>query len=169
MEGRLGEGAETAEREIGAEELVQLEARTDHHCFGCGRLNPQGLRLTFYRAVEDDGVWARFIPGQVHEGFPGMAHGGIISTLLDEAMAWAISSRGIWAVTGTMTVAYRRPVEIGVPIRASGRLVEDRGRKLALAGELRREGDGLLLAEATATFVRVPEDRARAWQDRYLG
>ncbi len=147
----------------------RLEARDDHHCFGCGRLNPQGLGLTFFRASEGEGVWAPFKPAQVHEGFPGMAHGGIISALLDEAMAWAISSRGIWAVTGTMTVTYRKPVETGAPIRASGRLVEDRGRKLLLAGELRREVDGLLLAEATATFVRVPEERARAWQERYLG
>ncbi len=155
--------------ETGMEEPERLAARDDHHCFGCGRLNPQGLGLTFFRAAGDEGVWAPFTPAQVHEGFPGMAHGGIISALLDEAMAWAISSRGIWAVTGTMTVSYRRPVETGVPIRARGRLVEDRGRKLALAGELRREADGLLLAEATATFVRVPEERARAWQERYLG
>ena len=145
-----------------------MEARTDHHCFGCGQLNPRGLGLTFYHDAEGDGVWARFTPAQVHEGFPGMAHGGIISTLLDEAMAWAISSRGIWAVTGTMMVAYRRPVETGVPIRTSGRLVEERGRKLTLAEDLRREEDDVLLAEATATFVKVPEERAMAWQERYL-
>lgn len=163
-------GMADATAESGAAEAPErLEARDDHHCFGCGRLNPQGLGLTFYRTGEGEGVWAPFTPAQVHEGFPGMAHGGIISALLDEAMAWAISSRGIWAVTGTMTVAYRKPVATGVPIRASGRLVEDRGRKLLLAAELLREADGLLLAEATATFVRVPEERAQAWQERYLG
>ena len=50
-----------------------------------------------------------------------------------------------------------------------GRLVADRGRLLEAAGELRRERDNLLLAEATATFVRVPETQAREWRARYLG
>jgi hypothetical protein len=56
-----------------------------------------------------------------------------------------------------------------VPTRATGRLLADRGRVLTVAGELRREADGLVLAEAAATFVRVPAAQARAWQERYVG
>lgn len=139
----------------------------DHHCFGCGRLNPHGLRLQFYLA--DDGVAAPFTPEQRHEGYTGVVHGGIVTTVLDEVMAWALYARGIWAVTGDLRVRFRRPVEVGMPARATGRLVSEHGRLIEVAGELRRVSDEALLAEATGTFVRVPEDMARTWEERYLG
>lgn len=141
----------------------------DHRCFGCGRLNPNGLRLAFYAEADGSGVWAPFTPAPDHEGYAGVTHGGIVSTVLDEVMAWALYGRGVWAVTARIGVAFRAPVEVGVPTRATGRLVADRGRLLELAGELRRATDGRLLAEATATFARVPEAQARAWRERYLG
>lgn len=147
----------------------RVSAADDHNCFGCGRLNRHGLHLAFYRLPTDTGVWAPFTPLPDHEGYAGLVHGGIISTLLDEAMAWALYAREIWAVTARVSVTFRKPVAVGQPTRAIGRLVADRGRLLEAAGELRREPDNLLLAEATATFVRVPEAQAREWRARYLG
>ena len=97
-----------------------------------------------------------------------MTHGGIVTAVLDEAMGWVIFARGIWAVTGKLAVTFRRPVEIGVTTRASARIVADRGKVIQATGELRRSDDGVLLAEGTATFIRVPEDQARAWQARYV-
>ena len=148
-----------------------IEVRGDHGCFGCGRLNPRGLRLSFRSlpAGEGEGVWAPFTPHAELEGYEGVVHGEIVSTVLDEVMAWALYRRGIWAVTTRMTVTFRRPVEVGVPTRAIGCVVAERGRITETTAELRRAGDGLLLATATGSFVRVPEDRARAWQERYLG
>ncbi len=64
--------------------------RDDHGCFGCGRLNLHGLRLRFVQ--EGDGVRAPFTPRLVDEGYGGVVHGGIVATLLDEAMAWACSA-----------------------------------------------------------------------------
>lgn len=147
---------------------ARLAVNDDHHCFGCGRLNPFGLKLVFY-VNADQSVWTPWTPTRESEGYTGMAHGGIISTVLDEAMGWAVSSRGIWAVTGRMSVAFRKPVEIGSPTRATGRIVADNRRTLELAAEIRRAGDGLLLADSRATFVRVPPERAAEWQGRYLG
>ena len=98
-----------------------------------------------------------------------MVHGGIITAVLDEVMGWALYARGIWAVTGKLSVAFRRPVEVGVATPATGWLVADRGRVLDVAGELRREADATVLAEANATFARVPEEQARAWRERCLG
>ena len=149
--------------------VAPLNARDDHGCFGCGRLNPHGLRLRFFRAAGGDGVWAPFTPQVEHEGFTGVVYGGIITAVLDEAMAWAVYARGVWTMTGRIEVRFRRPVAIGVPTRAVGRVVADRGRVLDVAGELRREADDALLAEATAIFFRVPEEQARAWRERYLG
>ena len=147
----------------------RINALDDHHCFGCGRLNPYGLRLAFYRLSDGDGVWAPFTPQLEHEGYAGLIHGGIVSTLLDEAMAWALYAQDNWAVTAKMAITFRKPVETGVPTRVVGRLVSDRGRLLEVAGELRRAADDLLLAEATGTFARVPERQAREWKERYLG
>lgn len=152
---------------IGSEKL--LAAREDHGCFGCGGLNPLGLRLRFRRLGDNSGVWAAYTPRVEDEGYGGMVHGGIVTTLLDEAMAWAIAAGGVWAVTAKIGVRFRRPAESGVALRTSGRVVADRGRMIETAGELRRAGDGLLLAEATATFARVEEEQAAAWRERYLG
>lgn len=148
------------------EHLDQIVVRDDHHCFGCGRLNPFGLRLQFYRT--DSGVLAPFVPVQRHEGYAGVVHGGIVTTVLDEVMAWALYAQGIWAVTGELRVRFRLPVEVGVPTVATGQLVTNRGRIIEVAGELRRADDATLLAMATATFVRVPDDQAQAWRNRYL-
>jgi acyl-coenzyme A thioesterase PaaI-like protein len=147
----------------------RLNVRDDHYCFGCGRLNPWGLKLSFYASPDGEGLWTPWTPLRQHEGYDGIVHGGIITTVLDEVMAWTGYQRGIWAVTGRIAVGFRKPVEIGVPTRAIGRIVNDRGRLLDLAGELRRESDGVLLADATGTFMRVPEEKAQGWQRRYIG
>jgi acyl-coenzyme A thioesterase PaaI-like protein len=97
-----------------------------------------------------------------------MIHGGIIGTMLDEIMAWSLYHLQIWAVTATMSTRFRKPVEVGVPVRLVGRVIRDRGRVIEVAGEVRREADDVLLAEATATFMRVPESQATAWNERYL-
>ncbi|HEV2107951.1 MAG TPA: PaaI family thioesterase [Thermomicrobiales bacterium] len=143
-----------------------INARGDHGCFGCGRLNPHGLRLRFFPTEE--GVYTPFTPEPVHEGYTGLVHGGIITTVLDEVMAWSLYRLEIWAVTAKIDVVFRRPLEVGVETRAIGRLMADRRRLLDVAAELRRASDDLLLATATATFARVPEQQAAAWQGRYV-
>ena len=143
--------------------------RDDHNCFGCGRLNPCGLHLAFGPTVDGNGVWAPFGPAPAHEGYAGVVHGGIVTALLDEAMAWAAFARDAWVVTARIDVRFRRPVEIGRPVRVVGRVVADRGRIVEAVGEVRRASDDALLAEAAGVFARVPEDRARAWRRRYIG
>lgn len=158
----------TKDADLPPEHPAALNARDDHGCFGCGRLNPHSLRLRFYPLADGDGVWAPFTPAPVHEGYAGIVHGGIITTVLDEVMAWSLYTREVWAMTARMSVTFRQPVVTGVPARAIGWLVSDRGRLLDVAAELRRDADDVLLAEATGTFARVPEAQARAWEARYL-
>jgi acyl-coenzyme A thioesterase PaaI-like protein len=141
----------------------------DHNCFGCGTLNACGLGLTMYPNADGNGVWAPFAPAARFEGYPGMIHGGIVCTVLDEVMAWSLYREEIWAVTGSLQVRYRRPLAVGETLRAIGTIERNRGRVIETRGEIRRETDGALLAEATATFVRVPADQAEAWRERYLG
>lgn len=139
----------------------------DHHCFGCGKLNPHGLHLELVPDPDGEGVKAAFIPDRFAEGYNGMVHGGIITTVLDEVMAWALYRKQIWAVTGELTTRYRKPVVLGEPTTARGEIVQDRGRVITMRGEIRRDADRVLLAEATATFVRVPERQRQEWEARY--
>jgi acyl-coenzyme A thioesterase PaaI-like protein len=147
----------------------RVNGRDDHRCFGCGRLNPHRLRLAFYRNPDEERIWASFTPATEHEGFAGVTHRGIVTAVLDEAIGWVIFDRGIWAVTGKLSVTFRRPVETGVATRVRAWVISDRGRAFQAAGEVRREDDEALLAEGTATFIRVPEEQARIWQARYVG
>src|SRR5919112_1693310 len=107
--------------------------RSDHECFGCGDDNPIGLHLRF--AADGDGVKASFTPGPNHQGFGGIVHGGIISSILDEAMAWATAHAGFWAMTGDMRVRFRRPLNIGEPSVVTARVSGARGRIITTASE----------------------------------
>lgn len=140
--------------------------RFDHDCFGCGDANPIGLHLRF--VPTDDGVRAEFTPGPAHQGFDGIVHGGIIATVLDEAMAWATTSAGIWTVTAEMSVRFKHPLSVAESTVVSARVTENRGRVVATAAELIRVRDGAVIAAATATFIRVSDAVARAWERRYV-
>lgn len=139
----------------------------EHHCFGCGQLNETGLRLTFTDDPDGNGVISRFVPTNRVEGYVGMVHGGIISTILDEVMAWSLYRHDIWAVTSQLTTKYRKPIAVGEEIVAVGQLIADRGRGLDMRAGIRRAADGVLVAEGAATFIRVRADQARQWQERY--
>jgi acyl-coenzyme A thioesterase PaaI-like protein len=155
------------ERDFGtrARDVERINVDMDHNCFGCGRLNAHGLQLTFY-PDERGGVWSRFVPEERFEGYTGMVHGGVISTVLDEVMAWSLYREQIWAVTGSLSVRYRAPIRVGQETRAIGWQVDRRGRRIEMAGEIQEVG-GKVLASATATFVQVPESQAEEWRSRY--
>jgi acyl-coenzyme A thioesterase PaaI-like protein len=141
-------------------------ARMDHACFGCGDDNPIGLHLRF--TPEGDGVTASFIPRPEHQGFHDMVHGGIISAVLDEAMAWATAHVGVWAMTGEMRVRFRQPLRIGEPTSVVARVSGTRGRLVTAAAELQLNSDGSSIATSSATFAEVDADVAAIWRARYL-
>ena len=134
-------------------------------CFGCGEANPEGLRIQFQ--VDGRRVTGEFEARQVHQGYPGLAHGGIAAAAIDEAMGWAMYAAGAWAMTARLEVKYRRPLPLGRPLLVTAEVVRDRGRWLEAGGELRVAG-GPLIAEAKALFMRLPADKAREMQEFYL-
>ena len=140
--------------------------RSDHGCFGCGDDNPIGLHLRF--AADGDSVRASFVPSSDHQGFGNIVHGGIISSILDEAMAWATAHAGLWAMTGEMRVRFRRPLNIGEPSVVTARVSGARGRLVTTASELVVESDGSPIATATATFVKVDAALEAVWRAQYL-
>ena len=142
------------------------EDQVGHHCFGCGGLNPIGLRLRF-RPLDDGRVWAEFVPTREHEGYLGMVHGGITATLLDEAMNWAVTAAGDIAVTARMSVVYRKPLEVGRAVRVAATVVGRRSRAIEARAEVRGIDSGEVLAEAEGRFVRVSAAQAAAWRAAY--
>lgn len=121
-------------------------------CFGCGTENPRGLALRF--RLEDGRAIADFTPPDDLQGYPGLAHGGGVATMLDEAMSWAAYGQGIWAMTSRLTLRFRQSVPVGEPLTVSGWVTRKRGRFLETRSELRSQ-QGSLLVEADGMFVRA--------------
>ena len=137
---------------------------TRHYCFGCGTRNPHGLKLHF--RIEDKRAVAEFQPRAEHQGYPGLVHGGLIATALDEAMGWAMYTLGVWAVTGKMEVKYRQPLPLDATATVVGEVVRNRGRWLEVRGEVR--SGGRLVAESHALFMRLPEEKIAELERMYL-
>ena len=127
-------------------------------CFVCGRDNPIGLHLTFY--VDGQQVKTTFTPRPEHQGWPGVLHGGITSTILDETIGRTAFLVDMWAVTGRMEIRYRRPIPIGEPLTAYGEIVSVRSRALEARGEIRL-ADSTVAAEAVGTYIRLSDQKRR--------
>lgn len=148
-----------------ASESGRVNTTTDHGCFGCGVQNEFGLHLAFYRTEE--GVIGQFTPKTAHEGYMRMTHGGIVSTMLDEAMSWAVIDSGRLAVTARMSVDFRRPVPSREELTITAWVTRDRGRAVETSGEI-TSASGEVLALSTGLFVRVSEEQQREWEETYL-
>jgi acyl-coenzyme A thioesterase PaaI-like protein len=130
-------------------------------CFVCGLDNPIGLRLTFW--VDGDTVWTEFTPAEEYQGYPGVLHGGITATLLDETMGRVAALRNLWMVTVKMELTYRKPVPLGQPLRITARMEELHGRRMTTVGEILLP-DGTVAVEAKGLYLRLPEER----KERFL-
>ena len=139
----------------------------EHHCFGCGTLNSAGLRLEF--RSYSGGVWADLRLDRRFEGYAGIVHGGVLTTMLDEAMSWAISAGGEFAVTARLATSFKKPAVVGSTLRVDGRVIESRRRLIDTAATIVDVDSGKLIAEGEGRFLRVSDEQARAWKKTYLG
>jgi len=142
-----------APRELAA--TVTLAPNPENRCFGCGGANDAGMKLTFTQDNEKRRVVGKFVLGERYQGGGGMAHGGIIATLLDEAMGKACRFREARAVTAELSIQYLKPVSVRDEIIVEGwEEAEPKGRNLFHAGEIRNAA-GDVLARCKARFVVV--------------
>lgn len=137
--------------------MADLSLNDDHCCFACGRDNPDGLRIEFEYPSAGT-CRAVFTPPKKYQGWQGILHGGIVSTLLDEALAHAVGGAergggGSGAVTAELCVRFREPVPIGAAVVLEGRVVSDKGRVVICESSL-ADQLGRLLASATGKLVR---------------
>jgi len=127
-------------------------------CFACGKDNPHGMHLKFF--LDDDGQHfvSRFRLSERFWGPPKHAHGGIIATILDEAMGKVNKLRHVIAVTSKMTVEYLKPVPLGKPLVAVGWGKSVRGRRHINLAEIRNQR-GEVLARSQGTFIAIDPHR----------
>jgi uncharacterized protein (TIGR00369 family) len=126
------------------------------------------LRLAF--AHEQGRVSTRFQFRPEHVGFKQTIHGGLIATVLDEAMVWACGvGAGQFAYSAEMTVRYLKPVRPNEPLVAVGEVVSNRRNRLfEVRGELRND-QAQLLAAATGKYLPVPSSVAAEFAGDVVG
>lgn len=134
---------------------MEGKEKVTDYCFGCGRANPVGLKLEF--AWQGDVLHAEFTPREEHQGYPGMTHGGIIATLLDEIMANALFQQGILVVTAEMTVRYIHKVPTGRKVHLYSRVVRRHKRLYEVEGWLADE-TGRELARGRSKMLEVDRE-----------
>ena len=121
------------------------------HCFGCSPRNPLGLHLRFERTAE--GCRTSHSVSDRHCGIEGIAHGGIVSTLLDETAAWAIILHsGRLGLTTRMGVEFVKPVPTATPLELEAWIVSRDGKRATTRAEV-RDGDGAVLAHCAAEWA----------------
>ena len=131
-------------------------------CFVCDPNNPDGLRLSFVHDDEADTVTSEFTLGPSYSGAPRFVHGGLVLTILDEAMAWAaISIAGRFAVSRTSRASFRRPVMVDVAHRVEA-VVESHDEVSVSARARVLNAEGKRCAEASARLVVLSAETARA-------
>lgn len=121
-------------------------------CFACGKDNPIGLKLKFNPIP--NGVTTQYTPTKEYEGFENIIHGGIVATLLDEAIAWACRTCGVDAVTGGLTVRYKKPLITNQPVTITGTIEKNKG-KILYGSALIKDHQGNIIATASAKMVRA--------------
>lgn len=124
------------------------------HCFVCGRDNPRGLRLEFSLDASGPALETRWVADAAYQGYDGILHGGMLATLLDEAVGKLSVLVEKPAVTAEMTVRFVKPVPTGEALVIRGRLTGERRRVLEAEAEAFL-ADGTLAASATFVLVRA--------------
>jgi uncharacterized protein (TIGR00369 family) len=124
-------------------------------CFVCGQTNPIGLRVAF--SAQDGRVTGRFTPSDLHVGFEGIVHGGILAAVLDDALAAIGYYQGEPTVTARLVVRYRRPARPGEELSVEAVETVRRGA-MRQGRAVLRTGDGTVIAEAEGTLAALPPE-----------
>ena len=116
-------------------------------CFGCGQNNPIGMKLHFVK--DGDTIRAEFTPDKMHQGGPGLLHGGIVMTLLDEAMSNIAYATGQTTLTARMEVTWRQPAKVEATLVVTAWITRQRKKIIETASKVTLK-DGTVIAESTA-------------------
>ena len=132
--------------------MTAMNLTDDAHCFVCGKSNVDGLQLEW--KTEGNTTEAEFFPQRAHQGWRGLVHGGILATVMDEAMTRRAWEKFGGAVTGELTIRYLRPARVGERLVIRGEVLESKSRIIPAKAEI-RSGDGRIVATATGKAFRI--------------
>src|SRR2546423_10679436 len=139
-----------------------------NRCFACGKDNPDGMRLQFLFDEGHHRVWCRFKLPRKYQGPPGHAHGGIIATILDEAMGKVNKLRSVVGLTSSMAIEFLKPVPLGKTLLVEGLERDVQGRRHFNVAEI-RDQDDTVLARSQGVFIAVDPARMKAKFGRRTG
>lgn len=123
----------------------------DGGCFACGKTNPRGLGMVV--EYEGDEAVCRINLHHEYQGWPGIAHGGIVATMLDEIMAHALIHTSSHGITTGMEISYKAPVKLGRDLEVRGNVANLRSRMAVVEGRIMDVDDEKVLALGKATFL----------------
>ena len=137
-------------------------------CVVCGRDNPHGLRCSLHVDEATGQITTDFLAGREHIGFEGIVHGGLLSTVLDEAMVWA----AIWSakracVAGELSVRFRAGAGPGQLLRCSARVESVRSRLIETTGKIIDE-QGKVVATGDGKYVPLSEERHQGFVATFI-
>jgi len=147
----------TMPRKIHGHETRQHKLKKNY-CFACGPDNPQGMRLKFTLDEARQTFVCRFRLSKRYTGPPGHCHGGIIATILDDAMGKVNKLRNVVALTKEMTVEYLKPVPLRKSLTVESREVSVHGRQHINQAEILNE-TGEVLARSRGTFIVIDPEK----------
>ncbi len=124
----------------------------DGYCFVCGQKNPNGLRLNF--SFDGKKIKTEFVPKKEHQGYMNIVHGGIISTLLDEAMVKLAIAMKMPAVTAQMDIRLKKTLKVGEKVTVFAEITKETKRVLEAYAKVVKE-DNLVVADARGKLIRV--------------
>jgi uncharacterized protein (TIGR00369 family) len=145
-------------RKSGQGHHARYDRLRKNYCFACGKDNPQGMRLKFVYDEESQRFISRFRLGKRYTGPPGHCHGGIIATILDDAMGKVNKLRDVVALTSQMTVNYLRPVPLNQSLRVEARELRVEGRRHTNVAEILNQKDEVL-AHGQGTFIAIDPEK----------
>lgn len=137
---------------------VQYDRLPKNYCFACGKDNRQGMRLKFVYHEQSKRFVCRFRLGKRYTGPPGHCHGGIIATILDDAMGKVNKLRDVVALTSEITVEYLRPVPLNQPLRVESQKVRVQGRRHINRAEIFNENNEIL-ARGRGIFIVIDPEK----------
>lgn len=147
-------GFSVAVRAVQSYSMTRNDPVKKNYCFACGQDNPDGMHLKFHADASGKHYSCRFRLGKRYSGPPGHCHGGIIATILDDAMSKLNKLRDQPAATARMSVEYLRPVPLHKPLRVESREIGKRGRRLSRTAEI-LDDKGTVLARSRGLFVII--------------
>jgi acyl-coenzyme A thioesterase PaaI-like protein len=156
-------------RDAETDEDAQLNDSSDYQrCFVCGAQNEAGLRMHFHH--EGERVVADFLPEATFQGFPGVVHGGVLASVLDEALSRTALLFGEWVMTGRLEIRYRQPAVVGQLLRVTAEIEQRRARMVLAHGAIALAADpAVVIAEARGTFLPYPEKLRQEALQTYPG